>query len=94
MSKDRADNLIRDFFGGAVTEDTARQIDAWITADPANARRLAEFIMLDGMLLVDQKNADATAILASLHDAEQAEQAPLSPHTGSNRGRIAACRAC
>lgn len=77
MSQGSADNLIKALFADEITPEAAQMINEWVREDPANARLLAEFIMLDGLLLVDQKNTDATAILASLLEAEQST-APLT----------------
>lgn len=76
MQSDRPHNLLTDFFSQDPPPETSRAIEEWVRQDPANARVLAELIMLDGLMLVDQKNQDAAAILASLLEAE--ERAPLN----------------
>ncbi|MBX2851214.1 MAG: FecR domain-containing protein [Phycisphaeraceae bacterium] len=92
MPEDRVHKLVRGFFASEVSAEAIEAMEAWLREDPANTRTLAEFVMLDGLLLVEQKNIDATAILASLLDAEQ--NAPLAlvdvtpePHAG-RRGEM------
>ena len=71
MPDERVDKLLKDYFASQPAPEAAQAIDEWVREDPANARILAEFVMLDGLLLIDQKNIDATAILTSLLEAEQ-----------------------
>ncbi|MEM9347726.1 MAG: FecR domain-containing protein [Planctomycetota bacterium] len=77
MPDDRVASLMKGFFAGEAAPEVVEAIDEWVREDRANARLLAEFVMLDGLLLVDQKNIDAASILTTLQDTKQ-DAAPLS----------------
>lgn len=91
MPTDRPHNLLIEFFSSDPSPEAVHAIEAWVREDPANARILAELIMLDGQMLADQKNQDAKAILQVL--LEDAAKAPLNlieVETQQPGGRLAA----
>jgi len=69
------DKLIQRFFADAfaheLTPELVDELEAWVRADPANARTLAELGLMEQLMVAAQQEADASAVLELLLEQEE-----------------------
>ena len=73
LPKDVA-QMLEAYFAGDPSPEVIAQMEAWLSEDHANARILAEYGLIDRLIGHEQKKEDASAIFASLLEAEESAQ--------------------
>ncbi|MEM9348382.1 MAG: FecR domain-containing protein [Planctomycetota bacterium] len=76
--------LLEAYFAGDPPPEIIEAMEAWLREDPGHPRLLAEYGLVDRLIAHEQKKQDASAIFASLLEAEEAAEtivldAPPSP---------------
>ena len=70
--------LLEGYFAGDASPELIEAMEAWLREDPAHPRVLAEYGLIDRLIGHEQKNQDASAIFASLLEAEEAAEPDYS----------------
>lgn len=87
MNQQDPDNLIQRFLADDVTPELVEQLEAWLREDAAHARVLAEYGLLEQMMVGQQVEDDASSVLSLLLEMERAaEPIELNNATEESRG--------
>jgi hypothetical protein len=70
-SSDHAHRLLQVYFSGRATPDEIEALQDWLREDASHVDRFVDLALLDGLLIEEQKNEDAAAVLLALRDAEE-----------------------
>ncbi|MEO0476708.1 MAG: hypothetical protein AAF085_12180, partial [Planctomycetota bacterium] len=66
----QAHTLMQAYFSGKSTHEQTQALEAWLRDDPSHVELFVDLALLDGLMLSEQKNEDAAAVLAMLREAE------------------------
>jgi len=75
--------MLETYFAGDPTPEIIEAMQAWLRRDKANPRLLAEYGLIDRLIAHEQKNEDASAIFATLLEAEEAAEPIAFPAPGT-----------
>ena len=74
------DQLLARVLAGPLTPELSAELDAWLREDPANPELLAQFILLEDMLVAARKESAATSVLELLLEMEENAEPILPTH--------------
>ncbi|MEM9347375.1 MAG: FecR domain-containing protein [Planctomycetota bacterium] len=88
LNQQDPDNLIQRFLADEVSPELVEQLEAWLREDAAHARVLAEYGLLEQMMVGQQVEDDASSVLALLLEMEQRAE-PIDLNNTNQEGQAA-----